>query len=188
MSITYFAEGFGLFLMLAIFAIIITFVVVWMLRSKKRNMASFIALGMGLVALGITVLVLSSNLVQSAFNANEAAMIPKLWATILIPSALFMIYRVLKGAEEEPESAGRLDKVLTVAILAIISVFLMKYIGYFICSALFVFFCMHILGYKKLTTMIAISLSWVAFSYLIFYKLLWVTLPVGSAIKAIFKI
>lgn len=188
MSLTYFAEGYGLLLMLAVFAVVIAFITVWMLRSKRRNMASLIALGTGLVALGITVFVLSSNLVQSAFNANEAAMIPKLWATILIPSALFMIYRALTGAEEVPEPVGRLDKVLAVAIVAIISVFFMKYVGYFICSALFIFFCMYILGYKKPITMIAISLSWVAFSYFIFYRLLWVTLPVGSVIKAIFKI
>lgn len=188
MSLTYFAEGAGFSIMLAVFAAAIAALSFLVYRSKKKSMASTIALSMGFIALGLTVLVLSDNLSHSAFIGNEAAMIPRLWAGILIPVALFLIFRALTGQEELPEEGGRLDKVIAVAAVLMVMVFLMKYLGYFICSAIFVFACMYILDYRKYLTMTVLSLAWVAFSYLIFYKLLWVTLPIGTVIKAIFKI
>lgn len=188
MSLTYFAEGAGFAIMLAVFAVIIAVVSFLVYRSRKRAIASTLALSMGFIALGLTVLVLSDNLSHSAFIGNEAAMIPRLWVAILIPVALFLIYRAITGQEEEPEEGGRLDKVIAVAAVLILMVLLMESLGYFICSAIFVFACMYILDYRKYLTMTALSLVWVAFSYLIFYKLLWVTLPIGTVIKAIFDI
>lgn len=188
MSLTYFAEGVGLFIMLAAFIVAIALVSFLVYRSKKRHITSTIAISMFFIALGLAVLVLSENLSHSAFIGNEAAMIPRLWAGILIPIALLLIYRAYTGQEEQPEDGGRLDKVIAVAAVLIVMVFLMKYLGYFICSAIFVFACMYILDYRKYLTMTALSLAWVAFSYLIFYKLLWVTLPIGTFIKAIFDI
>lgn len=188
MSLTYFAEGAGFLMMLAVFAAAIAAVSFLVYRSRRRPITSTLALSMSFIALGLTVLVLSDNLSHSAFIGNEAAMIPRLWAGILIPIALLLIYRSVTGQEEEPEKGGRLDKVLYVAAVLIVMVFLMKYLGYFICSAIFVFACMYILDYRKYLTMTALSLAWVAFSYFIFYKLLWVTLPIGTVIKAIFNI
>lgn len=188
MSLTYFAEGAGLLIMLGAFAAIIASAVILVSRSKKRSMAGTIGLSIGFIALGAFVLVLSENLSHSAFIGNEAAMIPRLWAGILIPIGLLLIYRAVTGHEEEPEEGGRLDKVVAVAAVLVVMVFLMKYLGYFICSAIFVFACMYILDYRRYLTMTALSLAWVAFSYLLFYRLLWVTLPIGTVIKAIFKI
>ncbi len=188
MSLTYFAEGAGFLMMLAVFAAAIASVSFLVYRSRRRPITSTLTLSMSFIALGLTVLVLSDNLSHSAFIGNEAAMIPRLWAGILIPIALFLIYRSVTGQEEEPEKGGRLDKVVAVAAVLIVMVFLMKYLGYFICSAIFVFACMYILDYRKYLTMTALSLAWVAFSYFIFYKLLWVTLPIGTVIKAIFNI
>ena len=115
-------------------------------------------------------------------------MIPRLWAFILIPSSIFLIYRSFTGVEDEPEKAGRLDKVAIVAVTLMISVFLMKYLGYFLCSGVFVFICMYVLGYKRILPMVVISSAWVAFAYFIFYRLLFVGLPIGSLMKAIFNI
>lgn len=188
MSLTYFAEGIGFWLMLAFFAAAVAAVSLLVRRYRKGSTAGLVALGTGFAALGITVIVLSANLVHSAFSGNEAAMIPRLWSAVLIPAALFLIYRAFRGQEEAPEKAGRLDKVAMVAVALVIAAFLMKYLGYFLCSAAFIFICMYMLDYRKYATMLALSAAWVAFSYFVFYKMLWVTLPLGTVMKAIFKL
>ncbi|HNZ08587.1 MAG TPA: tripartite tricarboxylate transporter TctB family protein [Bacillota bacterium] len=188
MSIAYFAKGAGLAIMLAAFAMAVGLAYIVASRTAKRRMAGLVALGASFISLGAFVLVLSANLETSVFNGNEAAMIPRLWAGILIPASVLMIYRALTGAEEEPEPAGRTDKVLAVLAALTISVALMDYLGYFICSAAFILICMYMLGYRKFPVMLLISGSWVAFSYFVFYRLLYVGLPLGSIIKAVFGI
>lgn len=188
MSVTYFSEGIGLAIMLAVLTVATVASAVIVSRSKMRIRTGTVALGSFFVSLGIFVLVLSESLQQSAFSGNEAAMIPKLWASILIPASLFMIFRAVKGIDEDPENFGRLDKVAAVIAALVISTALIEYFGYFLCTSAFVFICMFILGYKKYFTMTVISASWAAFAYFVFYKLLYVSLPLGSIIKAIFNI
>jgi len=188
MSITYFTEGAGLAIMLAAFVIATQLAYIVTSRTGKKTMAGLVAISTSFISLGIFVLVLSANLQTSMFNGNEAAMIPRLWAGLLIPSSAFMIYRALTGSEEGAEPAGRTDKVIAVLSALIISAALMDYLGYFICSAAFIFMCMYALGYRKFLMALLISGSCVAFSYLVFYRLLYVSLPLGSIIRAVFDI
>ncbi|MBW2000184.1 MAG: hypothetical protein JRJ29_19770, partial [Deltaproteobacteria bacterium] len=51
--------------------------------------------------------------------------------------------------------------------------------GYFVSSFLFLAVMMHILSYKKKTVIYMVAVGWVVFSYLIFYRLLYIQLPLG---------
>ena len=57
--------------------------------------------------------------------------------------------------------------------------FSMQIIGYFLSSFLFLAVMMHILSYGKKSVIYVVSGGWVVFSYLVFYKLLYIQLPLG---------
>ena len=69
---------------------------------------------------------------------------------------------------------------LTIGIVLVISYyFAMNYLGYFLSSFLFLAIMMYMLSYRKPLTIILVCSGWVIFSYLIFYKLLYIQLPLG---------
>lgn len=186
--LTYLGSGTGFYLMLAILFAAILASAALAARKGYGTQSWQVAIGGFFLAIGIIVIVLSESFPRPLFSGNEAAIIPRLWAYILIPSSIFLIYRTLVGHEDKPEKNGKLDKVALVVLTLMISVFLMDYLGYFICSGIFVLVCMYILGYRRFLQMIIISSSWVGFTYLVFYRLLYVSLPIGSVIKGLFNI
>jgi hypothetical protein len=62
----------------------------------------------------------------------------------------------------------------------------MVLIGYFVASLVFITVAMTMLSYKRRFVILAISGGWMVFSYLVFYRLLYVPLPQGLLITAIF--
>ena len=57
--------------------------------------------------------------------------------------------------------------------------FAMETMGYFLSSFLFLVVLMHILSYKRKLIIYIVSTGWVLFSYIVFYKLLFIQLPLG---------
>ena len=68
--------------------------------------------------------------------------------------------------------------VLTMAIL-IVYFFVMPYIGYFLSTFLFIVLMLHLLSYPKKTLIYVIAGGWCLASYLVFYRLLYIQLPLG---------
>ncbi|HOA15382.1 MAG TPA: tripartite tricarboxylate transporter TctB family protein [Bacillota bacterium] len=186
--ITYLGSGTGFIILLAVLLAVVIGSTALAAKKGHGPQAWQVAVGGFFASIGIVAIVLAENFPVPFFSENEAAIIPRLWASVLIPSSLFLIYRTLVGHEEKPESNGRLDKVALVTATLIISVYLMEYLGYFLCSGVFVLVSMYILGYRKVLHMIVISTSWVGFTYLVFYRLLYVSLPIGSLMRSIFNI
>ena len=69
--------------------------------------------------------------------------------------------------------------------MLLIMVFILTYyfaiqtIGYFLSTFLFLTLLMHILSYKKKVVIVLVAGGWVAFSYAVFYKFLFIQLPLG---------
>ena len=63
---------------------------------------------------------------------------------------------------------------------------LMVLVGYFIASLAFLAVTMTLLSYRRRLVILAISCGWMVFSYLVFYRVLFVPLPQGLLINTLF--
>ncbi len=63
--------------------------------------------------------------------------------------------------------------------LVVVYYFAMDYLGYFLSSFLFLVIAMYMLSYRKPLTILLVGTGWVLFSYLVFYKFLYIQLPLG---------
>jgi hypothetical protein len=86
---------------------------------------------------------------------------------------------VFKGTAKSDPKSGRLGFLLLVVVIVVAYYFAMQTIGYFISSFLFLVLLMHILSYKKKVVLYSVAAGWVVFSYIVFYKLLFIQLPLG---------
>ena len=64
--------------------------------------------------------------------------------------------------------------------------FAIQYIGYFLSSFLFLVVVMHVLAHEKKRTIYIIATGWVIFSYVVFYRLLYIQLPLGRLFENYF--
>jgi putative tricarboxylic transport membrane protein len=170
---------------LVIFLIIIL-IAIWFVtkRSAQGKFLNGIMLPLFFIALAIVFFLISFT-----FPSNEKvgpSVVPRLWILILIPLNIFLLIDIFRKHEETEKSEGNQVVVwgfIGLLVLYLISIF---YIGYFISSFVFLFVGFYLLGYRKYLTMLLISAGWLLFSYLIFYKLLYVPLPMGKLIEMLF--
>lgn len=172
----YFSEGTGLFLwtfllLLASLGIITAF------RFSKRSAFT----GQTIIP---TIMIAFSMLlwaVTFSFPSEEAgpALIPRLWIfwSLLLSGAL-LLFCITGTADKDPKS-GRLGFLAMGICITITYYFLIDFLGYFISSFVFLAVLMYMLSYRKPLTVILVCSGWVLFSYLVFYKLLYIQLPLG---------
>ncbi|MBC8384835.1 MAG: tripartite tricarboxylate transporter TctB family protein, partial [Candidatus Cloacimonetes bacterium] len=153
-------------------------------RSSKRNFSGKIMIPVFFLLLSIILFIISFS-----FPSNERvgpSVIPRLWIFILIPLNIYVLIDVLrqkKEIEHHNENKNVVFRFIGLLILYLIGIL---YLGYFISSSIFLIVGIYMLGYRRILPMLLISAGWLLFSYFVFYKLLYVPLPVGKLIEMIF--
>lgn len=132
---------------------------------------------------------LTFNLRISKLAAESGATprtMPRLWALLMLLISIGAFYAVIKGGKED-EKFNRWAFALLVAVGSIFSVLMFKYIGYYISSALFILVVMIAMGEKNKWQLILTPIVWCVFTYLVFYKLLYIKLPFGTLFSWLIK-
>lgn len=175
------ASGNNLKIFIAILLLIYIIMGFLITFSKKRKMLGRIMIPVFFIFLSIIFYVISFS-----FPNNEEvgpSIVPRLWIFLLVPLNIFLlvgIFRNDKQIEEQKDNMAIVMQFVGLLILYLLSIF---YLGYFISTFAFLFVGIYILGYRRYFVMTAISLGWLLFSYIIFYRLLFVPLPVGKLIE-----
>jgi hypothetical protein len=116
----------------------------------------------------------------------SAAVVPRLWIIGIYACLLYLSAKIVRKTEDPDETAGDLRLPFKFILVIIMYIILMVLIGYFVASLVFITVAMTMLSYKRRFVILAISGGWMVFSYLVFYRLLYVPLPQGLLITAIF--
>lgn len=166
------------FLILAVFLAVIWFVVRFF--ERLRPYVGQIMLIAGIFWIGILFFLLTYSFPVPRFaGATDATTIPRVWFYALVPSVVIALIQIIRGVDEPDPKWGNLRLVSIVLAAIVVSISLFNIIGYYISSAIFIASVMWILGSRNKIELIAVPAGWVAFSYLIFARLLHVRLPVG---------
>lgn len=147
----------------------------------RRVMAQLLVLsGMCLLALLFFLLTFTLKVSKMAVDTGfSARTMPRFWCLLMLPVAVAAFVQILKKDHAEDEKFGRWGLALGVALGSIFSVILFQFVGYYISSAVFIFIVMWVMKERKWTMLTFTPLGWVAFTYLIFQKLLYINLPTG---------
>ena len=169
-------EGLGLKILIAGLLAALAGIGIAVRLSGKKEYFGEILVPCSLIALSLVFFA-----VTYSFPTEEAGptAVTHLWIfwTVLLCSAI--LWQVLKGTAKSDPKSGRLGFLLLVIVIVIAYYVAMQTIGYFISSFLFLVLLMHILSYKKKVVLYSVAVGWVVFSYIVFYKLLFIQLPLG---------
>ena len=156
-------------------------------RSKKLRPYTgqlMLLSGFLLLALVFFLLTFSFKVTKMASGVSARSM-PQLWVILIVISAALVIVNILQGKEPEDEPLGRWQLSVIVLVLCVVSVALFSYIGYYLSSGLFILAFMLLLGERRPVPLIAAPVCWCVFTYFVFNKFLFITLPVGSLFQAL---
>ena len=172
----YFSEGRGLAIW-ALFLVLAGIGIITGFRFSKRKVYAG-QLIIPVIMIGFSLLLWA---VTFSFPTGEAgpADIPRLWIFWLILFSAVLVGFCMAGKAEKDSKGGRIGFLACGISLVIGYYFAMDYLGYFLSSFLFLALLMYMLSYRKPFIILLVCSGWVLFSYLIFYKLLYIQLPLG---------
>jgi putative tricarboxylic transport membrane protein len=107
------------------------------------------------------------------------ALIPRIWTVCLIILCAGVIFFAARGKSDKDPKAGKIGFLLLGMGTMIAYYFAIQYLGYFISSVIFLAVMMYLLSCRKPFIIVSVCTGWLAFSYLVFYKLLYIQLPLG---------
>ncbi len=172
----YFSQGTGLGVWgLLLLAGIIGIGLVFRFTTRREWMGQAMVPAV-LMALGILFYAVTYD-----FPVEEVgpALIPRIWIVTLVILCGGLLFFAFTGNTDKDPKAGRIGFVLTGIAVMVAYFFAMQTIGYFISSFIFVALMMYILSCRKPMLLILVPTGWLVFSYLVFYKLLYIQLPLG---------
>jgi len=164
--------------------------VLWALGSWIVFRSSYAAV-MGRVAMigffmVISILFAIQSLSFPSTSTVGPAAVPRLWILFLIPLNLLLLWKTFRQAQEVTEGGPRSDIVLTFVGLLIGYLLVMQLLGYFLSTFVFILAGLYYLGYRNLRNGLIIASVWILFSYAVFYKVLYVPLPLGVVFEGLF--
>lgn len=157
-------------------------------KTKKVKLQLLVLSAMDLVTL--LFFLLTFNLRISKLAAESGATprtMPRLWALLMLLVSIGAFFAIIKEGSKKDEKFNRWAFALLVAVGSIFSVFMFKYIGYYISSAVFILVVMLAMGEKNKWQLILTPIIWCVFTYLVFYKLLFIKLPFGTLFSWLIK-
>ncbi len=107
------------------------------------------------------------------------ALIPRLWIYCLVGICCAILFFIVRGKAGKDPKAGRVGFVLLGIGCMVAYYFAIETLGYFVSSVIFLAVMMYMLSCRKPLIIISVSVGWLLFSYVVFYKLLYIQLPLG---------
>lgn len=175
-SVKFFSEGIGLLWLTA--GVLAVFVGLGILvhRSRMRQYLGNILIPSCLIALSLVFLVFTFD-----FRVEEAgpAVIPRFYIFLILLLSSIILMQIFRGKEKVVPGIER-KGFLALVMAVLIGYFLaMPFMGYFLSTFIFIVLMLHMLSYRRKWLIWLIAGGWVIFSYYVFYKLLYIQLPLG---------
>ncbi len=111
---------------------------------------------------------------------TTAATMPRTWCALMVPVVILVFVSILNGSSKPDEPFKHWQLAAGIGVLVFASVFLFSYIGYYLSSAIFLVIMMVLMKERKPVRLILVPVCWCIFTYFVFDKLLYMSLPTGS--------
>lgn len=156
-------------------------------RTKPVKAQLLCVVGMDLITLLFYILTFSLRVSKMAAQSGATPRtMPRLWAFLMVLASVGAYVAILKKDNRPDQGFDRWVFALMVGLGSIVSVLCFQWLGYYLSSAIFIVAVMIAMGEKNKLQLILTPVIWCVFTYFVFNKFLYITLPVGSLFKGMF--
>lgn len=140
-----------------------------------------------LVILACTAVFFSQSLDFPPQEDVGAEVVPHLWTAFITVFCVHLVIAAVRKKGEPDPVPGNINQVILFAIWLGAYLFAASNFGYFISTFIFLVVSMYALTYRKVGTILCVAIGWLVFSYIIFYRLLYIQLPMNEWLKPFFE-
>jgi len=133
--------------------------------------------GIFMAILGVAGFLASGTIQNQAVTKMSGAFFPQVCFTVIFLGGLFLILQAKRRSEKVALPTFRIDKLAEIIVALIVYVFLMKYVGFLISSALFLVGAMWLFGERELKVIIPTAVVTAAVVYALFTYAFMIVLP-----------
>ena len=184
--VKFLGKGPGLALLLGMMIAVLGVVIFLARRSSKKEYTGRITFPVLFMEIAFVFLIILLGFKKGSANTVGPEVVPLLWIIGIFAFSIILLVKALLGHEEKDPEWGNIKVTITYILFTILYLIIMQYLGYYISTVLFLIGGMYYLTYRNWKVMISLTAGWLVFSYLAFYKLLYVPLPQGKLISWIF--
>jgi putative tricarboxylic transport membrane protein len=157
--------------------IVIIGIGVWVRHSGRKQHLVNILIPCILIAVSLIFLTLTFGFARQ--EEAGPALIPRLWVYLIVVLSGIILWQALRGRDKVAPKIER-PGLLVFVMVALIGYFVaMPFLGYFLSTFLFIVLLLNVLSYPKKVLIYVIAGGWCIVSYLVFYKLFYIQLPLG---------
>lgn len=181
-SAVYLNSATGFYVLLATVAVfVVVFLLVSRVAVRKEYRGQFVLL-CTLVFVSLAFFVMTFGFRKS--GSVSADVVPRLWIAGILACAVYLLVIMLRGTEDPDPAGGNIVPPIRYILICLAYLLAMPWLGFFIGSVVFLVTGMLVLSYRKWLVIVSVSVGWLAFAYFLFYKLLFVPLPMGKILEA----
>jgi len=156
-------------------------------RTKPVKAQLLCVVGMDLITLLFYILTFSLRVSKMAAQSGATPRtLPRLWAFLMLLASIGAYIAILKKDNKPDQGFDRWVFALMVGLGSIVSVVLFQWIGYYLSSAIFIVTVMLAMGEKNRLQLILTPIVWCVFTYFVFNRFLFISLPTGTLFKGLF--
>jgi len=156
-------------------------------RTKPVKAQLLCVVGMDLITLLFFILTFSLRVSKMAAESGATPRtLPRLWAFLMLLASIGAYVAILNKSNKPDAGFDRWVFALMVGVGSFVSVFLFQWIGYYLSSAIFIVAVMIAMEERNKIQLIVTPIAWCIFTYFVFNRFLYITLPVGSLFKGLF--
>jgi len=156
-------------------------------RTKPVKAQLLCVVGMDLITLLFYILTFSLRVSKMAAESGATPRtIPRLWAFLMLLVSIGAYAAILRKDNKPDAKFDRWVFAMLVGLGSIVCVLLFNWIGYYLSSAIFIICVMIAMGERNKLQIILTPVIWCVFTYFVFNRLLFISLPVGSLFSGLF--
>lgn len=150
-------------------------------REPLRRFAGNLLIPLTLIVLLAICLVETLDYPEAEDVGPAAA--PYLWMIFTVGFCLFLAVQAIRRKGTPDPIPGNIRAVLLSAAWMVAYLVAIQVVGYFISTAVFLVGAMLGLNYRNVWVIAAVTGGWVIFCYVVFYRLLYIPLPIGPLLE-----
>ncbi len=141
-----------------------------------------------IIILALTAVFFSQSLDFPPQEDVGAEAVPHLWTAFITIFCIYLIIAAIRKKGIPDPIPGNIGQVILYAVGLGVYLLAASNIGYFISTFFFSIVSMYALTYRGIVIILSVAVGWTVFSYLIFYRLLYIQLPMNEWLLPFFQI
>lgn len=113
------------------------------------------------------------------------AAVPYLWMLFSLGFCGFLTIQAARGKGKPDPVPGKIWFVAAAVLWLALYLMAIQSVGYFVSTFAFICVSIYALGYRNPWIILGVALGWLVFSYFVFFRLLYIPLPVGPLLKPV---